>query len=140
MALSATPVSKIENLQTIVQNLRVVRFEVRDEEDQEVKQYTYDRNIVEVIVDKENNIKVMEDHIFGLMELPLKFLKQAGLISPQTHPKFVNQMTILNMQDEFRAKVANGGYGPDMLGTVFTRTSVLLSLIHAKKLLLIHGY
>ena len=90
MALSATPVSKIENLQTIVQNLRVVRFEVRDEEDQEVKQYTYDKNIVEVIVDKENNIKVMEDHIFGLMELPLKFLKQAGLISPQTHPKFIN--------------------------------------------------
>ena len=32
VALSATPVSKIENLQTIVQSLRVCKFEVRDED------------------------------------------------------------------------------------------------------------
>ena len=37
IALSATPVSKIENLQTIVQSLRVSMFEVRDEEDDEIK-------------------------------------------------------------------------------------------------------
>ena len=54
VALSATPVSKIENLQTIVDSLRCCRFEVRDEDDEEVKRYTHDKNIVEVIVDKEN--------------------------------------------------------------------------------------
>ena len=54
VSLSATPVSKIENLQQIVENLRVCKFEVRDEEDEEVKRYTHDKNIVEVIVDKEN--------------------------------------------------------------------------------------
>lgn len=37
IALSATPVSKIENLQTVVQNLRVSMFEVRDEDDAEIK-------------------------------------------------------------------------------------------------------
>ena len=36
VALSATPVSKLENLQQIVDNLRVCKFEVRDEEDEEV--------------------------------------------------------------------------------------------------------
>ena len=55
VALSATPVSKLENLQTIVESLRVCKFEVRDEDDAEVKKYTHDKNIVEVIVDKENN-------------------------------------------------------------------------------------
>ena len=55
VSLSATPVSKIENLQTIVENLRVCQFEVRDEEDDEVKKYTHDKNIVEVVVDKENS-------------------------------------------------------------------------------------
>ena len=45
LSLSATPVSKIENLQTIVNALRVSNFEVRDEEDVEVKKYTHDKNI-----------------------------------------------------------------------------------------------
>lgn len=56
LALSATPVSKIENLQAIVEALRVSKFEVRDENDEEVKRYTYDKNIVEVIVERENTI------------------------------------------------------------------------------------
>lgn len=60
VALSATPVSKIENLQTIVSNLRVSMFEVRDEEDEEIKRYTHDKNIVEVIVEKENYISALE--------------------------------------------------------------------------------
>lgn len=37
VALSATPVSKIENLQSVVDNLRVSKFEVRDDEDEEIK-------------------------------------------------------------------------------------------------------
>ena len=56
ISLSATPVSKIENLQTIVESLRASKLEVRDEDDEEVKRYTHDKNIVEVIVDKENSI------------------------------------------------------------------------------------
>ncbi len=55
LSLSATPVSKIENLQTIVESLRVCKFEVRDEDDEEVKKYTHDKDIVEIIVDKENS-------------------------------------------------------------------------------------
>ena len=106
MSLSATPVSKIENLQTIVNSLRVSNFEVRDEEDLEVKKYTHDKNIQEVFVEKENNVNCMEDHLFKMMERVLEFLKKAALISPHTHPKFVNQMTILNLQDEVRNRVA----------------------------------
>ena len=106
VALSATPVSKIENLQTIVDNLRCCRFEVRDEDDEEVKRYTHDKNIVEVIVDKENTSQLMETHLHKLMDQALLFLKSGHLIAPQTHPKFVNKMTILNLQDDFRAKFA----------------------------------
>lgn len=37
--------------------------------------------------------------------------------------------------------MAAGAYnGADMAGAVFTRTSCLMSLIHAKSLLLVHGY
>lgn len=75
VALSATPVSKIENLQTIVDSLRVVKLEVRDEEDEEVKKYTFDKNIVEVIVEKEDGLQQMENYIGQLMEHCLSFLK-----------------------------------------------------------------
>ncbi len=71
MALSATPVSKIENLQTIVDSLRVVKLEVRDEDDAEVKKYTFDKNIIEIIVEKEDGIQKMEEYIGQLMEICL---------------------------------------------------------------------
>jgi len=71
VALSATPVSKIENLQTIVSSLRVVKLEVRDEDDAEVKKYTFDKNIVEVIVEKEDGIQKMEQYMGQLMDICL---------------------------------------------------------------------
>lgn len=50
VSLSATPVSKIENLQTVVSSLRCSMFEVRDEDDDEIKQYTFNKNIVEILI------------------------------------------------------------------------------------------
>lgn len=119
VALSATPVSKLENLQQVVENLRVCKFEVRDEDDEEVKKYTHDKNIVEVLVDKENTTLVMEQHIFGLMEHGLKFLKQAKVVAYTAHPKFVNKMTLLNMQDEFRRKAAHGEFNNNEMLSAF---------------------
>ena len=80
LALSATPVSKIENLQTVVSNLRVSMFEVRNEDDEEIKKYTHDKNIIEVIVEKEDCITIMENKMYKLMALPLAFLRQINLI------------------------------------------------------------
>jgi hypothetical protein len=31
-------------------------FEVRDDEDEEIKQYTFDKDIVEIVVEKEDHI------------------------------------------------------------------------------------
>ena len=75
LSLSATPVSKIENLQTIVASLRVAMFEVRDEEDDEIKQYTHDKNILEIVVEKENYISELENKMYRIMGLALAFLK-----------------------------------------------------------------
>lgn len=102
VALSATPVSKIENLQIVVSNLRVSMFEVRDEEDDEIKKYTHDKNIVEVLVEKENCIGIMEEKMFKLMALPLAFMKQINLIPNTMQPKFLNKMNLLNISDTFK--------------------------------------
>ncbi len=102
VSLSATPVSKIENLQTIVQSLRVSMFEVRDEEDEEIKQYTHDKNIMEIIVEKENHVNEMENKIYKIMSLALSFLKQIKLVPHTMQPKYLNKMNVLNMQESFK--------------------------------------
>lgn len=95
VSLSATPVSKIENLQTIVSALRVSMFEVRDDEDEEIKQYTFDKNIVEIVVEKEDHITEMENKMYKVMALALAFLKQVRLIPPNMMPKYLNKMNLL---------------------------------------------
>ena len=130
VALSATPVSKIENLQTIISNLRSSKLEVRDEEDDEIKQYTHDKDIVEIIVDKENHIQEMENKVYKLMGLALGFLKQIKLVNQNMQPRFINKMNILSVQDEFRGRMHD--YAPSMISCVYERVSTLLSLTHAK--------
>ena len=71
VALSATPVSKIENLQTIVDSLRCCKFEVRDEDDDEVRKFTFNKNIIEILVDKEDGISVLENHVNKLIDFCL---------------------------------------------------------------------
>ena len=137
VALSATPVSKIENLQAIVTSLRCCKFEVRDECDAEVKKYTHDKNIVEVLVDKEDTISAMEKHIGALQEICLKFLRTCRLVGPDVQAKYINKMTILNLQEDVQRRQQ---YGSDMIGAIFQRTATLMSLCHAKKLLATHGY
>ena len=46
-------------------------------------------------------------------------------------------MNVLSMQDTFKSQMGN--YAPSMIGCVYERISCLLSLSHAKKLLLTHG-
>lgn len=54
LSLSATPVSKIENLQNVITALRCSNLEVRDEEDEEIKKYTFDKDITELVIPKDN--------------------------------------------------------------------------------------
>lgn len=61
----------------------------------------------------------MEDHLHNLMSHLLTFLKTAKLIPQHAHPKIINKMTILNLQNDFRTKCSQGGYGMDMIGAVF---------------------
>jgi len=42
-------------------------FEVRDDEDAEITQYTYNKNIVEILIEKENHIAEIEIKLFDLM-------------------------------------------------------------------------
>jgi ERCC4-related helicase len=70
-------------------------FEVRDEEDEEIKKYTHDKDIVEIVVEKENHITEMENKIYKLMGLAMAFLKQVKLVPHSMQPKYLNKMNLL---------------------------------------------
>ncbi len=54
VSLSATPVSDILKLPDLLQNLRCSKLEIRDEDDEDILKYTFEREITEVFIDKEN--------------------------------------------------------------------------------------
>lgn len=56
-------------------------FEVRDEEDEEIKKYTHDKNIIEIIIEKENHIIEIENKMYKVMALAIAFLKQVKLVA-----------------------------------------------------------
>jgi ERCC4-related helicase len=56
-------------------------FEVRDEQDEEIKKYTYDKNIVEVLIERENHITELEQKIYALMTIPMALLKNLGVLN-----------------------------------------------------------
>ena len=97
VSLSATPVSKIENLQAVVTSLRCSMFEVRDEDDDEIKQFTYAKNILEILVEKENNIAQLETLLYQLMMLPMEFVKAIKVMPPYMQPKYLTVMSVRDL-------------------------------------------
>jgi ERCC4-related helicase len=76
-------------------------FEVRDEEDLEIKQYTHNKDIVEMLIQKEDHIQELEDKVYRLMILPMQFLKQIGLMAHSMQPRYMSVMSVRNMIEKF---------------------------------------
>jgi ERCC4-related helicase len=72
---------------------------VRDEDDDEIKKYTHDKDIVEILVEKENHIVKLENMLHKLMVIPLAFLRQINLVNHTMQPRFLNTMNLLKIQD-----------------------------------------
>ena len=86
-------------------------FEVRDEEDEEIKQYTHDKNIVEILIPRANHISELEQKLWQLMLLPMQFLKQMGILAHSMQPRYLNVMTVRNLCDKFQANIHNYSTG-----------------------------
>ena len=84
-----------ENPSAVVETIAHDYIGLRDEEDEEIKQYTHDKNILEIVVEKENHINEMENKIYKIMALALAFLKQVKLVPHSMQPKYLNKMNIL---------------------------------------------
>ena len=81
-------------------------FEVRDDDDEEIKQFTHEKDIIEVIVQKENHIQIMEVKLCKVMNRILAFLKEMGLFNHSMQAKFLNKMQLLELQENFKKNLS----------------------------------
>ncbi|KAJ6779606.1 hypothetical protein PWT90_06923 [Aphanocladium album] len=137
LALTATPGSKIETVQEIIDNLGISHCEIRTEDSIDIRQYVHDRNIEQVVLDPSDEINLVGE-LFSEALKPLLDKLSAQNIWYGKSPMSMSAFGLLQSQKEWfatRGRHANQGL-QGMMRAIF---SVLTSLAHSIKLLNFHG-
>ena len=137
LALTATPGSKVETVQEVIDNLGISHCEIRTEESLDIRQYVHQRNIDQVVLDPSFEMT----HVFELFTKALQPL--VDKLSSQNiyygrNPMALTAYGLMQAQKEWfatRGRTANQGV-QFMMRAVF---SVLTSIAHSIKLLNFHG-
>ncbi|PKS07923.1 hypothetical protein jhhlp_006533 [Lomentospora prolificans] len=137
LALTATPGSKIETVQEVIDNLGISHVEIRTEESLDIRQYVHRRDIEEEVLDPSDEI-IRVRELFSLALKPLVDKMSQQNIYWGRDPMSLTTFGLLKTQKEWFAgpgRRANQGL-QSMMRAVF---GVLTSLAHSIKLLNFHG-
>jgi ATP-dependent DNA helicase MPH1 len=137
LALTATPGSKVETVQEVIDNLGISHCEIRTEESIDIRQYVHQRNIEKIILDPSDEMnRVCELFTKALQPLVDKLSQQN--IFYGRNPMALTAFGLLQTQKEWfatRGRSANQAL-QGMMRAIF---SVLTSIAHSIKLLNFHG-
>ncbi|CAG9938043.1 unnamed protein product [Clonostachys rosea f. rosea IK726] len=137
LALTATPGSKVETVQEIIDNLGISHCEIRTEESIDIQQYVHQRNIDQQVLDPSEEMVHVSD-LFTKALQPLVDKLSAQNVYYGRNPMALTAFGLLQTQKEWfatRGRGANQGL-QGMMRAVF---SVLTSIAHSIKLLNFHG-
>ncbi|KAG6274711.1 hypothetical protein E4U47_001405 [Claviceps purpurea] len=137
LALTATPGSKVETVQEIIDNLGISHCEIRTEESIDIRQYVHDRNIEQVVLDPSDEMNLISE-LFTQALKPLMDKLSSQNIYYGRNPMAMTTYGLMQAQKDWfgtRGRHANQGV-QFMMRAIF---SVLTSLSHSIKLLNFHG-
>ncbi|KAJ2968396.1 hypothetical protein NQ176_g9199 [Zarea fungicola] len=137
LALTATPGSKVETVQEIIDNLGISHCEIRTEDSIDIRQYVHDRNIEQIVLDPSDEINLIGE-LFSEALKPLLDKLSSQNIWYGKSPMSISAFGLLQAQKEWfstRGRHVNQGI-QFMMRAIF---SVLTSLAHSIKLLNFHG-
>lgn len=137
LALTATPGSKIETVQEVIDNLGISHCEIRTEDSIDIRQYVHDRNIETMVLDPSDEMNLIGE-LFSEALKPLLDKLSAQNIWYGRSPMAMTAFGLLQSQKEWfatRGKHVNQGI-QFMMRAIFV---VLTSLAHSIKLLNYHG-
>jgi fanconi anemia group M protein len=80
IALSATPGSSNDAIQTIVSNLLVSKIEVRTDESDDVRSHMHEREIEKIEVPLGEAVQAVRDAFSRVLSVPTKFLQESGAL------------------------------------------------------------
>ncbi|OAA33010.1 ATP-dependent DNA helicase mph1 [Moelleriella libera RCEF 2490] len=137
LALTATPGSKIETVQEVIDNLGISHCEIRTEDSIDIRQYVHDRNIQQIILDPSDEMNLVSE-LFTTALKPMMDKLSSQNIYYGRNPMAMTTYGLMQAQKEWfaaRGRHANQGV-QFMMRAIF---SVLTGLAHSIKLLNFHG-
>lgn len=137
LALTATPGSKIETVQEVIDNLGISHCEIRTEDSIDIRQYVHQRNIEQVVLDPSDEMALVGE-LFTKALKPLTDKLTSQNIYYGRNPMSMSTYGLMQAQKEWfatRGRHANQGV-QFMMRAVF---SALTSIAHSIKLLNFHG-
>ncbi|KAF4337051.1 fanconi anemia group M [Fusarium beomiforme] len=137
LALTATPGSKIETVQEVIDNLGISHCEIRTEDSIDIRQYVHRRNIEQVVLDPSDEM-ILVSELFTKALKPMTDKLSSQNIWFGRSPMAITAYGLMQSQREWfasRGRHANRGV-QHMMRAVF---SVLTSIAHSIKLLNFHG-
>ncbi|KYK57670.1 ATP-dependent DNA helicase mph1 [Drechmeria coniospora] len=137
LALTATPGSKVETVQEILDNLGISHCEIRTEDSIDIQQYVHQRNIDQMVLEPSDEMNLVSE-LFTEALKPLVDKLSAQNIYYGRNPMALTAYGLMQTQREWfatRGHTANQGI-QFMMRAIF---GVLTSLAHSIKLLNYHG-
>ncbi|KAH6898607.1 type III restriction enzyme [Thelonectria olida] len=137
LALTATPGSKIETVQEVIDNLGISHCEIRTEDSIDIRQYVHSRNIEQVVLEPSDEMNLVGE-LFTKALKPLTDKLSSQNIYYGRSPLAMSTYGLMQAQKEWfatRGKHANQGI-QFMMRAIF---SVLTGIAHSIKLLNFHG-
>lgn len=137
LALTATPGSKVETVQEVIDNLGIAHCEIRTEESMDIRQYVHQRNIDEMILDPSDEMNLVSELFTDALKPLMEKLSSQNIYYGR-NPMALTAYGLMQAQKEWfatRGQHANQGV-QFMMRAIF---SVLTGLAHSIKLLNFHG-
>ncbi|KAK7425656.1 3'-5' DNA helicase [Neonectria magnoliae] len=137
LALTATPGSKVETVQEVIDNLGISHCEIRTEDSIDIRQYVHQRNIEQIVLDPSDEMHLIYE-LFTKALKPMTEKLSSQNIYYGRSPMSMTAYGLMQAQKEWfatRGRHVNQGV-QGMMRAVF---SVLTSIAHSIKLLSFHG-
>lgn len=137
LALTATPGSKVETVQEVIDNLGISHCEIRTEDSIDIRQYVHSRDIERMVLDPSDEMNLISELFTKALKPMLEKLSSQNIWYAR-NPMALTSFGLMQAQKEWfesRGRHANQGL-QGMMRAIFT---TLTSIAHSIKLLNYHG-
>ncbi|EPX74853.1 ATP-dependent DNA helicase [Schizosaccharomyces octosporus yFS286] len=137
LALSATPGSKIDAIQNVIDSLHISCIEIRNENSIDIAQYVHKKEVDRILVDLSPDIMDLRDRFAALLEPMLLKLNQGNLYRVQ-NAREINSFTLVQAKQAFIA-TSGQNFANNQRWDILNTFDALATFAYPLNLLLNHG-